>query len=72
MSRIGKKPITLPKGVSVTIQPNVVEVQGPKGKLQQACPPGVTFEMADGQLLAKTTSDKPELGKYHEIGRAHV
>lgn len=72
MSRIGKKPITLPKGVSVKIQPNAVEVQGPKGKLQQRCPPGVIFEMADGQLLAKTTSDSPELGKYHGLARSLV
>lgn len=72
MSRIGKKPITLPKGVSVKIQPNAVEVQGPKGKLQQACPPGVTFEMADGQLVAKIASDEPGLGKYHGLARSLV
>lgn len=72
MSRIGKKPITLPKGVSVKIQPNAVEVQGPKGKLQQPFPPGIRFEMADGQLLAKPTSDNPELGKYHGLARSLV
>ena len=36
MSRIGKKVIPIPKGVKVDIQPGVIEVQGPKGKLRQA------------------------------------
>ena len=37
MSRIGKKPIPIPKGVTVKIAADAVEVQGPKGKLRQAC-----------------------------------
>ena len=36
MSRIGKKIIPIPKGVKIDVQPGVVEVQGPKGKLRQA------------------------------------
>ena len=52
MSRIGKKPIAVPKGVTVKIHPAAVEVQGPKGKLTQAFPSGINFELADGQLLA--------------------
>ena len=43
MSRIGKKPITIPKGVTVKVAPDAVEVQGPKGKLRQPIPPGITF-----------------------------
>ena len=39
MSRIGKKPIPIPKGVKVDVKPGAVEVQGPKGKLQQPLPP---------------------------------
>ena len=38
MSRIGKKPITIPKGVTVNVVDGAVEVQGPKGKLRQAHP----------------------------------
>ncbi len=52
MSRIGKKPITIPKGVTVKVQDGAVEVQGPKGKLRQAHPAGINFELADGHLLA--------------------
>ena len=50
MSRIGKKPITLPKGVTVKIDDGAVEVQGPKGKLRQAVPPGILFAK-DGEWI---------------------
>ena len=43
MSRIGKKPIAIPKGVTVKVASDAVEVQGPKGKLRQAIPPGIVF-----------------------------
>ena len=85
MSRIGKKPITIPKGVTVKVVDGAVEVQGPKGKLKQAHPSGINFELADGHLTAKRGSEDPALAKYHglartlvanavagEIGRAHV
>jgi len=72
MSRIGKKPIPVPKGVTITIHADAVEVQGPKGKLRQACPPGITFELADGQLLAKTIREDRDLGKFHGLGRSLV
>ena len=41
MSRIGRKPIPVPKGVNVTVHPDAVEVKGPKGTLRQRLPPGV-------------------------------
>jgi large subunit ribosomal protein L6 len=72
MSRIGKKPIVIPKGVNIKMLDNAVEVQGPKGKLQQAFPSGINFEIADGQLLAKRGSDDPALAKYHGLARSLV
>jgi large subunit ribosomal protein L6 len=72
MSRIGKKPITIPKGVTVKVVAGGVEVQGPKGKLHQAHPSGINFELVDGHLLAKTASDDPELGKLHGLARSLV
>ena len=72
MSRIGKKPIPIPKGVTVNVLADAVEIQGPKGKLRQAFPPGITFEVADGQLLAKTLREERELGKFHGLGRSLV
>jgi large subunit ribosomal protein L6 len=72
MSRIGKKPITIPKGVTVKVLDGAVEVQGPKGKLRQAFPASINFELADGHLHAKPGSDDPELGKYHGLARSLV
>jgi large subunit ribosomal protein L6 len=70
MSRIGKKPITLPKGVTAKVVDGAVELQGPKGKLRQAVPPGINFELADGHLHAKTSG--PELGAFHGLARSLV
>jgi large subunit ribosomal protein L6 len=72
MSRIGKKPIALPKGVTAKVVDGAVEIQGPKGKLRQAHPPGINFELADGQLTAKTDTDDPQLGKFHGLARSLV
>jgi len=72
MSRIGKKPITVPKGVTVKVVDGAVDVQGPKGKMRQAVPPGVNFELADGHLIAKTKTEDPLLGKFHGLARSLV
>jgi large subunit ribosomal protein L6 len=72
MSRIGKKPITIPKGVTVKVLDGAVEVQGPKGKLKQGHPNGINFELADGTLLAKRSTDSPELAKFHGLARSLV
>ena len=72
MSRIGKKPIAVPKGVTVKVADGAVEVQGPKGKLRQAHPAGIDFELADGQLVAKRSTDDPGLAKFHGLARSLV
>jgi large subunit ribosomal protein L6 len=72
MSRIGKKPIPLPKGVTVKVLADAVEVQGPKGKLKQAFPAGIKFELADGTLLARCATEDAELGKFHGLARSLV
>jgi large subunit ribosomal protein L6 len=72
MSRIGKKPITIPKGVTVKVLDGAVEVQGPKGKLKQAFPPGINFELADGHLVARRSSDEPMQRKFHGLARSLV
>ena len=70
MSRIGKKPIPVPKGVTVTVGQGAIEFKGPKGALKQAIPPGVTFELKDGELLAAPVTDDKELGKFHGLARS--
>ena len=72
MSRIGKKPITIPKGVTVKVLDGAVEVQGPKGKLRQAFPSGIDFQLSDGHLVAKPAIADPELGKFHGLARSLV
>ncbi len=72
MSRIGKKPITVPQGVTVKVHDRAVEVQGPKGKLTQAFPAGIRFEMAEGSLVARRATEDPELAKFHGLARSLV
>ena len=72
MSRIGKKPIAIPKGVKVDVKPGTVEVQGPKGRLQQVVPPGIGFSVDGDQLLAILQREDPLLGKFHGLARSLV
>src|SRR5215510_2206507 len=72
MSRIGKKPIVVPKGVTVKIAEGAVDVQGPKGKMRQVYPASIKFELADGNLVAKPATADPELGKFHGLARSLV
>jgi large subunit ribosomal protein L6 len=72
MSRIGKKPIPLPKGVTVKMVGGRVEVQGPKGKLNQYVPPGIVFAPDNGTVVAKLERDEPALGKFHGLARSLV
>lgn len=53
MSRVGKKPIDIPKDVKINIAESVVEVQGPKGKLTTKIPAGVTLKLEEGKLVAE-------------------
>jgi large subunit ribosomal protein L6 len=70
MSRIGKKPIELPKGVTVKIEGNLVAVQGPKGKLDTPLPLGIRMEQKDGALLAIRENDSQ--AAVHGLARALV
>ncbi|MGE0705752.1 MAG: 50S ribosomal protein L6, partial [Vicinamibacterales bacterium] len=72
MSRIGKRPIAIPKDVTVKVLPGAVEVKGPKGTLRQAFPASIAFDLEDGRLTAKRTTDAPELGKFHGLARSLV
>ncbi len=72
MSRIGKKPIPIPAKVNVSISDGAIEVKGPKGALKTPFPPGITFEVKDGHIVAKTVREDRELGKFHGLGRSLV
>jgi len=68
MSRVGKKPITLPTGVTVNISDKELEVKGPKGVLKTPVPEGVNFKMEDGALVAERSND--DLSALHGLARA--
>ena len=68
MSRIGKKVITVPKNVTVTIRDGELEVKGPKGTLRTPVPEGITFKLEGDQLQAERTSD--EQSAMHGLARA--
>ena len=68
MSRVGKKPIQIPSGVTVTIKASEMEVKGPKGTLNTPIPNGVTFRQEDGTLVAERASD--DQAAFHGLARA--
>jgi len=70
MSRIGKKPIAIPKGVTVKIEGNTVAVQGPKGKVDTRLPAGIRMEQQDGHLVAIRENDSQ--AAVHGLARALV
>ena len=70
MSRIGRKPIPLPKGVTVKIEGNTVAIQGPKGKLDTQLPVGIRMQQQDGNLVAIRENDMQ--AAVHGLARALV
>jgi large subunit ribosomal protein L6 len=68
MSRIGKKAITVPKGVTVTIGDRELEVKGAKGTLKTPIPEGIKFKQEEDQLVAERASD--DLAAQHGLARA--
>jgi large subunit ribosomal protein L6 len=68
MSRIGKKPITIPKGVTVAIKDRELEVKGAKGVLKTPIPEGITFKLEGDELIAERASD--EQTALHGLARA--
>ena len=70
MSRIGKQPIELPKGVEVTLEGAHVRVKGPKGQLERDVSPEMQIQLEDGVLTVARPSDKPEHRAMHGLTRA--
>ena len=70
MSRIGKKPIALPKGVKYSVEGNTVLVEGPKGKVSALVSEGIKLETKDGVLHILRSDEK--FAAYHGLTRALV
>ena len=72
MSRIGRKPIEIPSGVTVTITPGRVEVKGPLGALSQAVPQRMKIEQEEGQVVVTRPTDRGEDRALHGLTRTLV
>jgi large subunit ribosomal protein L6 len=70
MSRVGKKPITIPAGVKVTLGPDRIEFEGKKGRLSSPLHAGIRAEVADGQLTLTRADDAKETRSLHGLCRA--
>lgn len=73
MSRIGKKPITVPAGVTVTVNAeNIITVKGPKGELKQAIDRDINIEVKDGEVVFSRPTDQIRHRAMHGLYRALV
>ena len=70
MSRIGKKPIAIPEGVTVTVNGNIVDVKGPKGELTREINPNVTVKVEGNEVKVEISSE--EYGNLHGLTRTLV
>src|SRR3954462_13651826 len=72
MSRIGKKPIVVPSGVTVSVDGSSIKVKGPKGELTREIRDEIKVEQNDGQLTLTRPDDSKENRAYHGLTRALI
>lgn len=72
MSRIGKKPVEIPKGVTINLDGNNIKVKGPKGELNRTIHPSIKAEIVEGELLVTRPNDLKESRALHGLTRALI
>lgn len=72
MSRVGKKPITVPNGVTVDIKDNVITVKGPKGQLVQSFPEGIIVKVENNEIVVERPNDERAFRAFHGLTRALI
>jgi large subunit ribosomal protein L6 len=72
MSRIGKKPVPVTKGVTVTLDGNTVKVKGPKGELARTLPAEMSIALANDEVTVSRPSDEPRHKALHGLSRSLV
>ena len=72
MSRIGKLPITIPAGVSISEKDNVITVKGPKGELTQAVNPAIKIEVKDNEVTVSRPNDERQNRAMHGLYRSLI
>mgnify|MGYP006273755695 CR=1 FL=1 len=69
MSRVGRLPVQIPKGVTVNVDTNVLTVEGPKGKLSQSFRPEVTIRIEDGSGIVERKNESKKAKSLHGLYR---
>ncbi len=72
MSRIGKAPISVPAGVTVTVSGNVVSVKGPKGELTETINPSMVVNVEEGQVAVERPDESKEMRAQHGLYRSLI
>ncbi len=72
MSRVGRKPIEIPKGVEVKLQGTLVKVKGPKGELSWSHPPEITVKVEDSKVVVQRPDDTKHKRALHGLTRALI
>lgn len=72
MSRIGKQPIQIPAGVTITVDAQEITVAGPKGELRVPVQPQTTTTVADGVITVTRANDEPKSRAWHGLQRALI
>ena len=72
MSRIGKKPITLPKNIKISQSDGLVKVEGPKGILSSQLPEGISLTMGEGSIVIERKSEERLARSYHGLARTLI
>ncbi len=72
MSRVGRAPIPLTGGATVSVEPGLVTVKGPRGELQQEISPDITVEVVDGIVTVSRPSDARQHRALHGLTRSLV
>lgn len=70
MSRVGKQPIAIPSGVTITVDASEITVAGSKGTLKQFTMPGITVKQEGEELLVTRANDEPKIRAKHGLMRA--
>lgn len=72
MSRVGKLPITIPSGVTITLDPETIKVAGSKGELTTPQLEGITVSQEDGKIVVTRANDEPKVRAKHGLIRALI
>jgi large subunit ribosomal protein L6 len=72
MSRIGKQPVPLPDGVEVQLEPGLVRVKGPRGRLEERVSRDMAIKQEDGQIVVTRPTDRGEHRALHGLTRSLI